>query len=665
MVKVSNQSISAVQVVQEVNKVMFTGSEEEDCYGIVIDAGSSGSRLHIFKWTDPSTFDALKHEAEQLKSVPKIEQSKDWTFKVSPGLSSYEHKTHKAFSHHIHPLLKEAEKIIPANKFRDTPVFIQATAGMRLIPEKKRNAILHDICSNIQKSTKFKMVDCASQVQIIDGETEGIYGWIGLNYLLGNFDNYSMYSKEHFTMGFMDMGGASAQIAFVPSDKEGISHYKSDISTVYLRSMNGDIQEWDVFVSTWLGFGANQARTRYLAQLVNALPENTNSYDDDDFTTRVISDPCMPRGSKTKFKFKDTKFDVIGLGDFEQCSKSIYPLLLKNIPCAEEHCLFNGVHTPGIDYTKDKFVGISEFWYTPNDVFNLGGEYSFEKFSANVKEFCNTDWHTIEQKSDNGDYNGIPEDFLKEACFKSNWIINVLHEGFEFPYENHKSTGSKDSSENYPMFQSLDKVMDVDLSWTLGRILLYASGMIGIPQDGQTVGIEPSIRSAKAQGSLFNAGFIGGSTSTIHPSGRLTQVLLIFILLGILSYLIKMKKFSNMSSRLQQFQQAGSRLRYRMAEFKSRLQNMSAFDSMPDLEAGEGSANRLRSLRDPLSLLKSKSMFNLNTQKHKSDSVKSATHFDEGRPVSDGLQSSQSSANMRPSFSMADFSKFQNDDSIA
>lgn len=644
---------------------MFAGTEQEDCYGIVIDAGSSGSRLHIFKWTDPSTFDALKHPTERLKSVPKIEQSKDWTFKVSPGLSSYEHKTNKAFSQHIHPLLKKAEKIIPSNKLKDTPVFVHATAGMRLIPEKKRNAILHDVCSNIQKSTKFKMVDCASQVQIIDGETEGIYGWIGLNYLLGNFDNYNMYAKDHFTVGFMDMGGASAQIAFVPSDKDEIERYKSDISTVYLRSMNGDTQEWDVFVSTWLGFGANQARARYLAQLVNALPENTNNYDDDDFRTRVISDPCMPKGSKTKFKFKDTKFDVTGLGDFDQCSKSIYPLLLKNIPCSEDHCLFNGVHTPGIDFSKDKFVGISEFWYTPNDVFNLGGEYSFEKFSSRVKEFCNTDWDTIERKSENGEYNGIPEDFLKEACFKSNWIINVLHEGFEFPHENHKSSNGNDDGENYPMFQSLDKVTDIDLSWTLGRIVLYASGMIGVSQNSKTVGIEPSARSAKAQGSSFNPGFINGHKSTIQGSGRIIQIIFVFVFLGIVSYLIKMKKLSNMTSRLHQFQQVGSRFRYKMSEIRSRLQDMGGFESTPDLEAGNGTMSRSRSLRNPLSLLKSKSMFNLDSPKHKAGIAQSSPDLDDGRPLSDGLQSSQSSANMRPSFSMADFSKFQNDDSIA
>lgn len=66
----------------------------------------------------------------------------------------------------------------------------------------------------------------------------------------------------------------------------------------------------ECFVSTWLGFGANQARNRYFAQLVNALPENTNKYDDDDFTTRKLTDPCTPKAPKSNLssKIKSSKF---------------------------------------------------------------------------------------------------------------------------------------------------------------------------------------------------------------------------------------------------------------------------------------------------------------------------------------------------------------------
>ena len=642
---------------------MITGNAEEDCYGIVIDAGSSGSRLHIFKWTDPSTIDFSKHDSKELHSVPKIEQSRDWTFKTNPGLSSFEHKTNKAFSKHIKPLLQQAGKIIPSNRIKDTPIFIQATAGMRLLPENKRNAILDDVCSKIKKETKFKMEDCDSQIQIIDGETEGIYGWLGLNYLLGNFNNYNEYDEEHFTMGFMDMGGASAQIAFVPGDKNEIERYKYDIPTVYLRSLNGDIQEWDVFVSTWLGFGANQARRRYLAQLVNTLPENTNNYDNDDFTTRTISDPCMPKGSKTEFEFKDTEFKVIGLGNFEQCTKSIYPLLLKNLPCSEDHCLFNGVHIPKIDFLKDKFVGISEFWYTPNDVFNLGGEYSFAKFNERVKEFCNTDWETIEQNKKDGKYKSMPEEYLKDACFKSNWIINILHEGFELPQ---KDTSRLDTSKgiyDYPMFQSLDKVLDIDLSWTLGRILLYASGMVPVANSAKTVGIAPSSRSAKEFDKVFISGLISHENKTYDSSGGLFKFLMVLTILGMVIYLLINKNFIQLPLRLSNIMQLIAHTKFKLFELKARYKDFVRSKSIADLEAGEIGEDRYADSNGRTFMLKSKSMFNLDTKKHgpqQMDDENDDMDDSNNRPLSQGLQSSQSSANMRPAFSMADFSKFQN-----
>lgn len=150
---------------------------------------------------------------------------------------------------HIKSLLEFAEDIIPENKRKETPVFIQGTAGLRLIPEDKRTKILHEICNGITKHTDFLLEDCDYQVQVIDGETEGLYGWLSLNYLLGKFNEYEVNANSHFTFGFMDMGGASTQIAFVPSSADDIAKHKEDIATVYLKNVNGDVQEWNVLLA--------------------------------------------------------------------------------------------------------------------------------------------------------------------------------------------------------------------------------------------------------------------------------------------------------------------------------------------------------------------------------------------------------------------------------
>ncbi|CCF60667.1 hypothetical protein KAFR_0L00600 [Kazachstania africana CBS 2517] len=641
---------------------MFVDSLTKDFYGVVIDAGSSGSRIHIFKWQNPNYPDDESTIPNMLHSVPQIYQSPEWTHKITPGLSSYEHKADKAFSDHVKPLLEFAEEIIPKEKLRDTPVFIQATAGMRLLPDKKREKILKNLCTGINKYNKFLLQDCNSQIEVIDGEMEGIYGWLGLNYLSGHFNNYELTEANHFSFGFMDMGGASAQIAFVPSDPAEIKKHRDDIATVYLKSINGDVQAWNVFVSTWLGFGANQARKRYLAQLINALPENTNDYDDDDLTTRKITDPCMPSGCERKFEFKGKKFSAIGSGNFEQCSKSIYPLLLKNLPCEDEPCLFNGVHTPKIDFEKDRFVGISEYWYTPNDVFKLGGPYDYKKFSKSVEEFCNTDWQTIKKNSDSGEYNSTPVEFLADTCFKSNWILNILHEGFNMPYERTNNLSLEDNTPDHPTFQSLGSLQDIELSWTLGKILLYASGGVTAGSRSVHVGVEPSEIQAKISGKSFILGSLPLSTSSnLFKSENLWSFFTIMILIVFLLYFSFWKRTLLRHFQLHKLNHLINLIKMKVAKFRN---SHAMFEPLSQLEEGmfppdDGNRDNLNNFK-----MGSKSMSNLRRDISRQEigrpmsSTSSTANSPVVSPLSQRNSSSQSSKKLKTAFSLADFSKF-------
>lgn len=543
-------------------------------YGIVVDSGSSGSRVQIYKWPDPKYVKDNSQDSKILQSPPKIIQEENWTKKITPGISTYNEpkKTKRIWPDHFEVLVKFAKDIIPQDKHQDTPIFVLATAGMRLLPKSEQKRILTETCSLLKKNSPFLIRDCEDHVQIIDGEVEGIYGWLGLNYLMGQLNDYQPLSKDliHESIGFMDMGGASTQIAFVPSSIEDIDKHREDISTVTIRNINGLTQNWDVFVETWLGFGANEARKRYLAQLINVAKVNAQ-------IGNTVNDPCLPKDAELTYKYEKQDYQIKGIGNYEMCIKTIYPLLLKNVPCKDTPCLFNGVHGPRLNFDKDKFIGISEYWYTANDVFNSGGEYNYRAFNKLVKEFCESDWSTILDNSNEGKYSNLdPNKFLKDACFKASWVINVLHEGFELPRldielpedkDNGESPAGEGESSNdkeitkaHVPFKSADSIDGNELSWTLGKMLLYASSEIPANKKGDSqIGVYPSEISHKkfvpGGGKIEGKGYDSdGDDDDDDNNNGILFSLLVFVILLVFLYnftkhktgMLKNRKLNNL-----------------------------------------------------------------------------------------------------------------------
>ena len=95
---------------------------------------------------------------------------------------------------HLEPLLKYAMKLIPEQKQSSTPLFLLATAGMRLLSHAQQQAILSSACAYARQRTPFLLPDCDAHFQVISGTTEGLYGWISINYLLGSFDRPDLHN---------------------------------------------------------------------------------------------------------------------------------------------------------------------------------------------------------------------------------------------------------------------------------------------------------------------------------------------------------------------------------------------------------------------------------------------------------------------------------------
>lgn len=457
-------------------------------YGVILDAGSSGTRLHVYRWKDPAK--VLKEASkEDLKSLPKLETDKDWTKKIRPGVSTFGEKPKEVGPDHLKSLVDHALDIIPEDKVQDTPIFLMATAGMRLLPQVQQTALTREICSYLRQNTEFSLPDCDLHIQVIKGETEGLYGWIASNYLLGGFDHPEdhAHGKGHHTYGFLDMGGASAQIAFAPNATEAEKH-ANDLKLLRMRTMNGEPAEYKVFTATWLGFGVNQAREAYVKNLLDAY----------DPSAKEIPDPCMPKGLRTTTSGKPAneaekgELILLGTGNFKTCLAQTYPLLGKDAPCEDQPCLLNGQHVPAIDFDVNHFIGVSEYWHTTHGVFGGKGDkaYDFNTYQKNVETFCSKDWDEIVDPKIAARKKKTDPKEAQEACFKASWLLNVLHDGIgiprigleETPSSNHNA--SKEALEHakekgfLDPFQPVDKIDGIEVSWTLGKMVLYAAGQI-------------------------------------------------------------------------------------------------------------------------------------------------------------------------------------------
>ncbi|KAJ8700432.1 Golgi apyrase [Pleurotus ostreatus] len=129
-------------------------------FGIVVDAGSSGSRLQIYSWTDPRLVQSEKG-TRIPNSLPKVDKgTKDgegWVSRIQPGISSHADDP-ETVALHLAPLLNHARETIPPSLHHETPLFLLATAGMRLLSprNKQHSCFIHVISYDIIRTFALK-----------------------------------------------------------------------------------------------------------------------------------------------------------------------------------------------------------------------------------------------------------------------------------------------------------------------------------------------------------------------------------------------------------------------------------------------------------------------------------------------------------------------------
>ncbi|XP_030637358.1 ectonucleoside triphosphate diphosphohydrolase 7-like [Chanos chanos] len=442
-------------------------------YGIVVDCGSSGSRVFVYYWPPHNGNPHTLLDIRQMRDHDRNPVVK----KIKPGISTLAHTPNKA-SDYLQPLLSYAAAHVPKNKHKETPLYVLCTAGMRLLPESQQAAILEDLVTDIP--LEFDFLFSSSHAEVISGKQEGVYAWIGINFVLGRFDhaeegeeavvevttgsqNQQPISRRR-TVGIIDMGGASLQIAYeVPSAVTFSSSEEEEAAKSMLAEFNlgCDVEHTEhvyrVYVTTFLGFGGNMARQRYEDNLVNKTLAKSRVTGDQTgmVETTPYLDPCLPLDLSDRVERGGQMLYLRGQGDWAQCQDAVRPFLGQPNGTVS----LKGKYQAPINFGNSEFYGFSEFYYCTEDVLRIGGQYDSQKYAKAASNYCATKWTTLKQRLDSKLYSTQADIHrLKYQCFKSAWMYEVLHSGFNFP-------------KDYPNLRTAQLVYDKEVQWTLGAIL--------------------------------------------------------------------------------------------------------------------------------------------------------------------------------------------------
>ncbi|XWS58468.1 hypothetical protein CRYUN_Cryun08bG0036400 [Craigia yunnanensis] len=319
------KSASDAAVLEEVeinSKKVGANSRGNRNYAVIFDAGSSGSRVHVY------CFD------QNLDLVP-IGSELELFEQLKPGLSYYANNP-QAAANSLRSLLDKAESVVPLDLRSKTPVRVGATAGLRALEGDASDRILQAVRELLKDTSTLKSE--ANGVIILDGSQEGSYEWVTINYLLGNLGR--TYGD---TVGIVDLGGGSVQMAYAisenaaskaPSLQPGEDNY---VNEMYLKG-----SKYHLYVHSYLHYGLLAAR----AEILKVSEDSGN--------------PCILEGFDGTYKYGGEEYKASAPSSgtsMEECRRVTLKALKVNDTCTHMKCTFGGVwNGGGGDGQKNLFV---------------------------------------------------------------------------------------------------------------------------------------------------------------------------------------------------------------------------------------------------------------------------------------------------------------------
>ncbi|KAG1860148.1 nucleoside phosphatase family-domain-containing protein [Suillus subalutaceus] len=419
-------------------------------YALMIDAGSTGSRIHIYKFHNCGPSPTFEYEVFRM---------------IQPGLSSHAGFP-TAAAESLDLLLDEAMTVVPESLQSCTPVAVKATAGLRLLGAHQSDSILTAVHDHILSKYPFPFPD-KDGVVIMDGKDEGVYAWITANYLLNTIRGDS--PKDAPPYAVLDLGGGSTQIVFEPqfgdekSDnglKEGEHKYELEFGGA----------KRVLYQHSYLGYGLKSAResVHRVVQFMDSLRSSKDGAND---RMRMVHNPCLAQGS-VKRDGDTVTVTMTGsdVGSFEACNRILELVMAKDDVCELKPCSFNGVYQPSLldAFPNGKILLLSYFFdrITPLLLADSSPDHpqppmSISTFATLAKQVCAgpTSWEQ---------HWGAYPDIMEELEGRPEWCLDLSFQhallvlGYEFGDDREVQLGKR--------------IEGTELGWCLGATIAMVGG---------------------------------------------------------------------------------------------------------------------------------------------------------------------------------------------
>ncbi|OZJ05783.1 hypothetical protein BZG36_01293 [Bifiguratus adelaidae] len=397
-------------------------------YAIMIDAGSSGSRIHVYRFNNCKGTPELEHEEFKM---------------LEPGLSSYGDDAEGA-AKSLDDLLEVAVQHVPRDLQKCTPIAVKATAGLRKLGPQKSEKILKAVRNRLETVYPFPIAK-TDGVVVMDGREEGIYAWITVNYLLGNFDD-----KDSNTAAVFDLGGGSTQIAYEPKftvaneDLEEGEHK-------YALDFHG--RTYTLYQHSYLGFGLNEARSaiyKYVWDTLNpgeGVPKTA--------TSEPLPHPCLPKNATVIPKDYETMLFSGTATNHAQCRKITDSIMKKDEACSLSPCSFAGVYQPSLTKTfpPGKDIYTFSFFYDVTEPLGMPSEFTLTELRELTSIVCSGE----EVYKPYFAHNPKALEALKAKpgfCMDLSYLYSLLHYGYDIP--------------DTRVVKTAKKIKNVETGWCLG-----------------------------------------------------------------------------------------------------------------------------------------------------------------------------------------------------